>query len=65
MLLSDSVIVFNRKVGTFQCHATHNDIVVDIVDDSSSTMAFNVAKIASSAHRHEIVDDTALIAKVG
>ena len=30
-------------------HATRNDIVDDIVDFSSSTMAFNVAKIASSA----------------
>ena len=29
--------------------ATRNDIVDDIVDFSSSTMAFNVAKIASSA----------------
>ena len=28
-------------------HATRNDIVDDIVDFSSSTMAFNVAKIAS------------------
>ena len=29
-------------------HATRNDIVDDIVDFSSSTMAFNVAKIASA-----------------
>ena len=29
-------------------HATRNDIVDDIVDVSSSTMAFNVAKIASA-----------------
>ena len=29
-------------------HATSNDIVDDIVDFSSSTMAFNVAKIASA-----------------
>ena len=29
--------------------ATRNDIVDDIVDFSSSTIAFNVAKIASSA----------------
>ena len=28
--------------------ATRNDIVDDIVDDPSSTMAFNVAKIASA-----------------
>ena len=29
-------------------HATRNDIVDDIVDVSSSTMAFNVAKIVSA-----------------
>ena len=29
-------------------HATRNDIVDDIIDVSSSTMAFNVAKIASA-----------------
>ena len=29
-------------------HATRNDIVDDIVDFSSSTMGFNVAKIASA-----------------
>ena len=29
-------------------HATRNDIVDDIVDDPSSTMVFNVAKIASA-----------------
>ena len=29
-------------------HATRNDIVDDIVDVSSSTMAFNVAKIESA-----------------
>ena len=29
-------------------HATRNDIVDDIVDFSSSTMAFNVAKVASA-----------------
>ena len=29
-------------------HATRNDIVDDIVDVSSSTMVFNVAKIASA-----------------
>ena len=29
-------------------HATRNDIVDDIVDFSSSTMAFNVANIASA-----------------
>ena len=29
-------------------HATRNDIVDGIVDVSSSTMAFNVAKIASA-----------------
>ena len=29
-------------------HATRNDFVDDIVDVSSSTMAFNVAKIASA-----------------
>ena len=29
-------------------HATRNDIVDDIVDDPSSTMDFNVAKIASA-----------------
>ena len=41
----------------YKCHvtpaltkgpATRNDIVDDIVDFSSSTMAFNVAKIASA-----------------
>ena len=30
-------------------YATRNDITDDIVDISSSTMAFNVAKISSSA----------------
>ena len=29
-------------------HATRNDVVDDIVDFSSSTMGFNVAKIASA-----------------
>ena len=36
----------------FECRtkgpATRNDIVDDIVDDPSSTMVFNVAKIASA-----------------
>ena len=40
----------SRQDGTagFKGHATRNDIVDDIVDVSSSTMAFNVAKIASA-----------------
>ena len=44
-------IAFSMSV--IKGHATRNNIVDDIVDDivdfSSSTMAFNVAKIASSA----------------
>ena len=32
----------------FKDPATRNDIVDDIVDDPSSTMVFNVAKIASA-----------------
>ena len=35
--------------GRLKGHATRNDIVDDIVDFSSSTMVFNVAKIATSA----------------
>ena len=37
-----------RDKGLCKGHATRNDIVDDIVDFSSSTMAFNVAKIASA-----------------
>ena len=38
---------YSIKFG-FKGHATRNDIVDDIVDVSLSTMAFNVAKIASA-----------------
>ena len=37
-----------HQIQTTKGHATRNDIVDDIVDVSSSTMAFNVAKIASA-----------------
>ena len=49
-LLSKEIKIL--KVRRFPCQckgpATRNDIVDDIVDDPSSTMVFNVAKIASA-----------------
>ena len=39
---------FQMSVSNYKGHATRNDIVDDIVDFSSSTMAFNVANIASA-----------------
>ena len=41
-------LIFVIRNRDFEGHATRNDIVDDIVDFSSSTMAFNVAKIASA-----------------
>ena len=48
-LLTDSALYHSLKTIGSKGHATRYDIVDDIVDFSSSTMAFNVAKIASSA----------------
>ena len=41
-------IADNLGLQTIKGPATRNDIVDDIVDDPSSTMVFNVAKIASA-----------------
>ena len=47
--VSDCAVVVTLTLDTGRKgHATRNDIVDDIVDFSSSTMAFNVAKIASA-----------------
>ena len=52
---SSGVNIFKNRIdnllvraGYSKGHATRNDIVDNIVDFSSSTMAFNVAKIASA-----------------
>ena len=45
--VSRSVQIETREHKADLGHATRNDIVDDIVDVSSSTMAFNVAKITS------------------
>ena len=42
------VLILDGRASHTKGHATRNDIVDDIVDVSSSTMAFNVAKIASA-----------------
>ena len=42
------MVSFFQTFKSTKSPATRNDIVDDIVDDTSSTMVFNVAKIASA-----------------